>query len=99
MHKAHRARDSLWTFVGGQMYADLLTRKGNEVEAVRQRYTNEDARKLVSRNMMRHFPRAPNVAESSAAGPSSGTAAVGRGAEDGPSEYISVNNLERRLQE
>ncbi|KAA8913163.1 cohesin loading factor [Sphaerosporella brunnea] len=56
MQNAKKGRDTLWTLMGGQMYADCLARKGNEIEEVRQRQMNEDARVQVVRNLVRNFP-------------------------------------------
>jgi hypothetical protein len=56
MQNAKKGRDTLWTFMGGQMYADCLGRKGNDHEEARQRGMNEIARKEVVRNLTRHLP-------------------------------------------
>jgi hypothetical protein len=56
MQNAKKGRDTLWTLMGGQMYADCLARKGNEVEESKQRQMNEDARVQVIRNLTRNLP-------------------------------------------
>jgi hypothetical protein len=56
MQNAKKGRDTLWTLMGGQMYADCLARKGNEIEEIRQRQMNEDARVQVIRNLTRNMP-------------------------------------------
>jgi hypothetical protein len=56
MQNAKKGRDTLWTLMGGQMYADCLARKGNEIEEIRQRQMNEDARVQVIRNLTRNIP-------------------------------------------
>ena len=56
MQNAKRGRDKLWTLMGGQMYADCLARKGNDIEASRQRIMNDEARAEVVRNLTRYLP-------------------------------------------
>ncbi|KAF8248864.1 hypothetical protein K440DRAFT_599777 [Wilcoxina mikolae CBS 423.85] len=56
MQNAKKGRDTLWTYMGGQMYADCLGRKGNDIEESRQRQMNEVAKKEVVRNLTRHLP-------------------------------------------
>lgn len=53
---AKRGRDTLWTLMGGQMYADCLARKGNDLEAMRQQQMNEEARLQVVKNLTRNLP-------------------------------------------
>lgn len=56
LQNAKRGRDSLWTLMGGEMYADCLERKGNELEARKQREMNEESRRSVVQNMRRNQP-------------------------------------------
>lgn len=53
---AKKGRDMLWTLMGGQMYADCLARKGNDLEESRQRAMNGEARVAVVRNLTRNLP-------------------------------------------
>ncbi|KAG0129830.1 cohesin loading factor [Tuber indicum] len=55
LQNATRGRDSLWSLMGGEMFADCLARKGNEYEAMRQRDLNEEPRNAVVANLTRHM--------------------------------------------
>jgi hypothetical protein len=63
LQNAKKGRDTLWALMGGQMYADCLARKGHEVEEMRQRQINEEARIRVVNNLTRHFPPQASMAD------------------------------------
>jgi len=56
MQNAKKGRDTLWTLMGGQMYADCLERKGEEVDAMGQKESNLEVRAAVIRNLTRNVP-------------------------------------------
>ncbi|CCX09270.1 Similar to MAU2 chromatid cohesion factor homolog; acc. no. O94459 [Pyronema omphalodes CBS 100304] len=53
MQNARRGRDNLWTLMGGEMYADCLSRKGDH-EAGKMHEINWGFRQLVIKNLGRH---------------------------------------------
>ena len=75
MQNAKKGRDTLWTYMGGQMYADCLARKGNDLEEARQRDMNEVARRQVVRNLTRHLHK-PDAAAAAVADPAADPAAA-----------------------
>lgn len=86
MQNAKKGRDTLWTYMGGQMYADCLARKGNDLEEARQRDMNEVARQQVVRNLTRHLHKqdvaaAADPAAVPAAAPAIGVQQMGYGYE------------------
>jgi len=60
---AKKGRDTLWTLMGGQMYADCLGRKGNDLEAMRQQQMNGETSLQVIKNLTRNLPPPPPYQE------------------------------------